>query len=242
MKTWQIFVVGTVALVAAVLLPAYEAALAGIGALVVVSVILLGFVMRPRTDVFYVTTTIPKIVDGHFCIEHECIAVRVEVARLWLLFVPTFSAAAFLSVTYARGSIWNFSLLGQFFENAATAYILCRAILLIIIGVLSTWINERWVLRDADARSAASISRRGARVSYAFIDRRGEYYGGDGLAFGIHQPPEIATLILYNTFKPQLNKIGMAFLFHRLVIIGRGVTDLGEATAAARAQAVQAAH
>ena len=74
-----------------------------------------------------------------------------------------------------------------------------------------------------------------------FLDPHNEYYGGEGLALGIHQPPELATLVLYNTFKPQLNKIGMILLFHRLVIIGRGVTELDKAKSAVHAQVQQAA-
>jgi hypothetical protein len=242
-KSWQIFVVGIVVTLAVMFLFPYEAALAGVGALIMIAVVVFGFLMRPRHDVFYVRTTTRKVVEGHFCIEHEYIAVRVEVTRLWLLFIPTFSAVAFLSVTFARDSVWNFSLINWLFESgaASTYFFVSRAVLVVIIGLLSTWVNERWVLRDADARSAQSISIGGARVSYAFVDQHGAYYGGEGFAFGIRQPPELATLIVYRPTNPELNKIGMALLFHRLVIIGRGLTDLGENTIAAGAHAVHAA-
>jgi hypothetical protein len=239
-KTRQIFVVGLLATGAAMLLPAYEHALAGIGALVILAVVVAGFFLHPHRDVFYVRASVKNVVHGHFCVEHELIAVRVEVARLWLLFVPTFSAVAFLLVAFARGSIFDFSLMDRFFEYGTPAYFLSRIALLPIISVLSTWVNERWVLRDAAASSAHSITIHGARVQYAFLDEQGEYYGGDGFPFGIPGRPVLATLVMYNVAKPDLNKIGMALLFHRLVIIGHGLTDLGEATVAANTRVAQA--
>jgi hypothetical protein len=244
-KTWQIFAIGLVAtlalFIASGFLSSYEAAIAAMVAIFVVSVVAFGFITRPRTDVFYVTTTIPRVIDGQFCIEHDCIAVRLEVARLWLLFVPTFCAVAFLAVAFARGSIWNFSLVDWFFENVAIAYVLGELVLVLLVVVLSNWVSERWVLRDAAASSAASVSTRGAWVSYSFLDPKNEYYGGVGVALGIHQPPELATLVLYDSFKPQLNKIGMTLLFHRLVIIGRGVTELDGAKNAVQVVVKQAA-
>lgn len=40
---------------------------------------------------------------------------------------------------------------------------------------------------------------------------------------------------LYDARKPELNRIVMGFLFHRLIVLGRGVTDLVKRTAAAQA-------
>jgi hypothetical protein len=37
---------------------------------------------------------------------------------------------------------------------------------------------------------------------------------------------QLATVIFHNIRKPELNKIAMGFFFHRLIILGRGVTDL----------------
>ena len=71
-------------------------------------------------------------------------------------------------------------------------------------------------------------------VSFSFVDRSGEIYAGEGVGFGLVRPPELARVVLYATRKPELNKIGVCLLFHRLVIIGRGLTDLDKAEAAAR--------
>lgn len=52
MKAWQIFAVGVVVLVAALLLPSYEPLLAGLAAIAMVTVVVLGFLFRPRKDIF----------------------------------------------------------------------------------------------------------------------------------------------------------------------------------------------
>jgi hypothetical protein len=87
-------------------------------------------------------------------------------------------------------------------------------------------------MRNAEARSARSFSfsnsasGRIARVSYLFMGDHGQYYGGDCLYFGLVHPSEIATIVFHNVRSPELNKIAMGFLFHRLIILGHGVTDL----------------
>lgn len=97
-------------------------------------------------------------------------------------------------------------------------------------------------MRDAEACSARSFSlaggeyrtpaRRIQRVSYLFMGEHGEYYGGDCLSFGLVQPHELATIVFHNVRKPELNKIAMGFLFHRLMAVARGVTDLNKQMAA----------
>jgi hypothetical protein len=62
----------------------------------------------------------------------------------------------------------------------------------------------------------------------------GEYYGGDCLYFGLVRPHELATIVFHNVRTPELNKIAMGFLFHRLIILGRGVTELDKQTAVAQ--------
>jgi hypothetical protein len=54
--------------------------------------------------------------------------------------------------------------------------------------------------------------------------KHGEYYGGycSCLYLGLDQPHELATIVFHNVRKPELNKIAMGFLFHRLIILGRG--------------------
>jgi hypothetical protein len=111
---------------------------------------------------------------------------------------------------------------------------------LLVVILLSAWISERKVLKDAEACSAESFSIYRARVgwiggvSYAFREENGEYYGGDCSYFGFRHPRELASIVFHNSQKPELNKIAMGFLFHRFVILGRGVTDLDKQTAAAQ--------
>ena len=62
----------------------------------------------------------------------------------------------------------------------------------------------------------------------------GEYYGGSCLHFGLVHSHELATIVFHNVRKPELNKIATGFLFHRLILLGRGVTDLDKQTVAAQ--------
>jgi hypothetical protein len=70
---------------------------------------------------------------------------------------------------------------------------------------------------------------------FTFVDRSNTRYGGEGWHFGLTRPPVLANLVLYAARKPELNKIGGGLLFHRLVIVGRGVTDLDAQTTVAHA-------
>lgn len=217
MKAWQIFAVGIAVLVAAILLPAYEPFLAGAAAVVMIAVVVLGFFLRPRRDTFYLRTTlVVSEPDYALSVEHDRIAVRVELARLWLLFLPTFAAVAFLVVTSARGTTWDISLLDRFWElNPYPAVLLIRLFLAFVVGVLSTWVTERWVLRDAEACSADSVSTKTGGLLYSFKDRAGGYYGGEGFPFALVRSPKLARIVFYRRSNPQMNKIAMACLFHR---------------------------
>jgi hypothetical protein len=232
-KIWQIFSVGLVAAVALWSFPLYQSAIAGVAAIAVIGVVGTGFWLHPRTEIFYVRTTVWRIdADSNLSSEHEQLAVKVEVARLWLLFLPTSLAMAFLVVTAAHGTLWQIGLL-DWIESGYALLIFNRIVLLFIVGALSIWISERRVLRDADACSARSVSVSNGRVSFAFVDRNNVSYGGEGLHFGLVRPPALANLVLYAVRKPELNQIGSGFLFHRLIIIGRGLTDLDQQTAVA---------
>jgi hypothetical protein len=59
-------------------------------------------------------------------------------------------------------------------------------------------------------------------------------YGGDCIYIGLVGSPELASIVFYNPRKPDLNQIAMGLLFHRLIILGRGVTELDKQTAAAQ--------
>lgn len=243
MKAWQIFAVGVAVLAAALLLPSYEPVLAGLAAITMVAVVVAGFLFRPRKDVFHLRTTL-VVSDPDFpiSVEHDRIAVRIELARLWLLFLPTFGALAFLIVTFAKGTTWSFSLLDRFWELGSYPIFLgIRVFLVIVVGLLSTWVSERWVLRDAEACSADSVSTMAGRLLYSFKDRLGEYYGGEAFPFALVRSAKLARIVFYRASKPELNKVASGCLFHRLVIIGKGITDLDEATVAVRSAKAQPA-
>lgn len=92
-------------------------------------------------------------------IDHDQLAVRVEVARLWLLFVPTALAVAFLVVTSANETVWRFSLMESFVhsqETAEIAWVVIRIPVYLVGLGLWIWITERRVLRNAEACSARS--------------------------------------------------------------------------------------
>jgi hypothetical protein len=63
----------------------------------------------------------------------------------------------------------------------------------------------------------------------------GEYYGGHCAYFKLIHSRELAAIVFLNVRTPELNRIAMGFLFHRLIILGRGVTDLDKETAGAQA-------
>jgi len=247
MKGWQIFLVGTVGAVALFSFHAYESALAGLAALAIAAAVVLGFCVRPRKEVFYLRTTI-RVTDPDYAlaVEHDQIAMRLELARLWLLFIPTFMSLAFLLVTFANGTTWKISLIDSGWVNWLNlgpypVLLFFRFLVIGVFGLLTAWVSERWVLRDASVCSAASLHRHEKRISYTFRDTLGEYYGGEGIPLGSTRSAQLRMIVLYRTGKPHLNKIAMCCLFHRLVIIGRGLTDLDGATVAVRGVEVQLA-
>jgi len=237
--------VGVVVLAGALLFTPYEAFLEGFIAIAILTAAVVGFLLHPRRDVFYVRTIIPLVdPDRNQALERDLLAVKVELARLWLLFAPTFLAVSSL-VFFAAGGPARFSFLNWAFSSGYEYIWIVFAVgqyfPLLVLVLLSAWIAERRVLRDAEACSVRSFSisgervgrvRRIAWVSYLFMGEHGEYYGGDCLYFGLVHPRELATIVFHNVRKPELNKIAMGFLFHRLIILGRGVTDVDKQTAA----------
>ena len=244
------FVVAVVALVAGVLLfTPYEAFLEGAIALAIVVAAIVGSLMHPRREVFYVRTAVRLIdADRRQALEHDFLAVKVELVRLWLLFVPTFLSVAVLVFFAAHGPA-RFSYLNWFFSSPYIFIVVpfCEYMPLLVLVMLVAWIDERRVMRDAEACSASSLSIDLARagwagqISYAFVGEHGKYYGGDCLYFGLPHARELATIVFHNVRRPELNKIMMGFLFHRLIIMGRGVTDLDQQTAAAQTALVETA-
>jgi len=232
MKSWQIFAVGIVVMVAALSLRIYEPILAGVAAVFLVTAVVAGFLLPPRREVFYLRTTVVLSEPDYLAsVDHDQIAVRLEVVRLWLLFLPTFMAVAFFIVTATKGNTWKYSIMDHFWDdNYFFVLTGIRLFVAGVIGLLSAWLSERWVFRDAHACSADSVSAMGGRILYSFIDPAGGYYGGETFPFGLVRQPKLARLVFYNVNNPDLSKIAMGCLFHRPVIIGRGLTDLDRAT------------
>jgi hypothetical protein len=109
--------IGVVILAGVFLFTPFEACLEGAIAFVMVAAVVVGFLMHPRRDVFYVRTTV-RLLDRERIqtLEHDFVAVRVELVRLWLLFVPTSLAVAFL-VFFAAGGPMKLSVLNWFFYH-----------------------------------------------------------------------------------------------------------------------------
>jgi hypothetical protein len=235
MKTWQIFGVGTLVLIAMFLGMGNGPALAGLAALAIVAVVTAGFLVSPSKQVFYIRTTNFVVnADRQLCIEHDRIAVRVELTRLWLLFVPTFAAVAWLVVMLARG-LWGFRTIADPAFDPMDSYPYLFAVEIsggAVLTLISAWMHERWMLRDAEACSARTSGLQTRTVKYSFQDPDGQYYGGYGLRLGPLYPRQLANLVLYARDNPDLNKMAVGCLFHKPVIIGHGLTDLDEATAA----------
>jgi hypothetical protein len=234
---------GIVVLAGVLLFTPFEAFLEGLMAFAIVTACVVGFLMHPRREVFYVRTSVRLIVpDRSQAIEKDLLAVRVELARLWLLFVPTLLAVAFL-VFFAAGGPTKFSFLNWILTSrlAYLAFLVCQYPPLLVLLLLSEWIAERRVMRDAEACSARSFSIRPTRaggfgrVSYLFTGEHGEYYGGECSYFKLIHSRELESIVFHNARTPEVNRIAMGFLFHRLIILGRGVTELDKQTAVAQA-------
>jgi len=235
-------IVVLIVLAGVLLFTPYEAFLEGAIAIIIVVAAVLGFSMHPRREVYYVRTAVRLIdADRNQALERDFLAVRVQLARLWLLFVPTFLSVAIL-VFLATSSPVKFSYLNWIMSSRYEFFALgfCMYAPLFVLLLLTAWIGERRVMRDAQACSARSFSvsdpegKSFRRVSYLFMGEHGEYYGGDCVCFGMIQPHELATIVFHNVRRPELNKIAMGFFFHRLVVLGRGVTDLDMQTAASQ--------
>jgi hypothetical protein len=233
---WKIFLIGLYVFALAFLFTPVESFLERSVALALVIAALVGFSFQPGKEVYYVRTTRHVFdSDGEEQVEHDFIAVRVELVRLWLLFVPTILAVTFLVFSSANGVLWNFSLLNWIFDSPFGGLMfqgvqVIHGLAVFVIVMLQMWVSERWVLRHAEASSTNSFRRRQWGVTYAFLDERGSLYGGDCMDFHLARPTEVSTIVFYDARNPDVNRIAMAFLFHRVVVLGRGVTDLNMQT------------
>src|SRR5260370_35347418 len=114
MKTWKVVAVGMLGMATMFLLPLYERLLAGATAVIVVAAVATGFFLGPRKEVFVIriTSGIPN--PDHLVLDNSQLALKVELAALSLLFLPTFLAVGLLVATAAKGTTCNFGLFGQF--------------------------------------------------------------------------------------------------------------------------------
>jgi hypothetical protein len=236
LKRWQIFTVGVVALLALLFLQAYESVVASLIAIAIIVFVAAGFALTPKRDIFYLRTSVFALdPDGELTLEHDRIAIRIELTRLWLLFVPTFVAVAFLLVTASRGIIWNIDLLETvtppLFSSNPLMFYAVETFVLIAWIALTGWFYERRVFRDAEAANAQFVSSEGKYLKYSFVTMQGDYYGNSTVVRRLqNRDHELESIVFYNVVDPGLNVIGIAMLFHRGRIIGRGITDLDEAT------------
>jgi hypothetical protein len=186
-----------VALVAGVsLFTPYEVFVEVSLAVAIVLAVVVGFLLHPIRDIYYVRTSVRLIdPDRRKSFEHDFLAVRVELVRLWLLFVPTILSVTVL-VFFAASGPSKFSYLNWFFSSRYASFVspFCVYPPLLVFVLIVLWIDERRVLRDAEACSATSFriyganDKWGGRVGYAFKGEQGEYYGGDCLYFRISHP------------------------------------------------------
>jgi hypothetical protein len=234
MKPWQFLPIGIVALFAILFLPYYESYIAGFAAILIVVVVVVGFCLQPRRDFFRVHTRAPRRTAGGGRVrEHDLLAIKLEVARLWLLFIPTSIGVLFLAATAANNSTWSFGLFKLLdLQFRFSTYLLLRVAGVVIFGItalLSQWITERWTLRDVVATYAMSASTKTGQLDYVFLDEQGSYYGGSTFLFGTSNP-SIGRIVFYNEEIPERNKIAGGLLFHRVIVLGHGLTDLDHET------------
>lgn len=233
MRSFGMFVAAAALIALAPIFPSVEPVVETLAAISFVTAVAYGFALHPRTEVFYVRTTARmRDDDGNLGIEHDQLAVRVETARLWLLFVPTALSVAFLVLTAAEGSLWHFSLLETIVGSRVLGmmWVLLRLPLSLVGLALWIWISERRVLRNAETCSARSYKITNGRVGFQFVTDQGQYGGGDDFFFGLAKPWEVATLVFYDRDNIDLCKIGMSLVFHRIIVLGRGLTDLDHET------------
>lgn len=136
----RILLVGVGMLAALLLFTPYESVLEGVVTLAIVAAVVLGFLLHPRKEVFYVRTTVRlRDADRNEALEHDYLAVRVELARLWLLFLPTLLAVSFLVISSASGMLWKFSMLNRVFssEYAYIPFFILHGLPLIVVVLLS---------------------------------------------------------------------------------------------------------
>ena len=223
----------------------YEAVLETMLAIAFVAAVIAGFAMRQTKDVYYLKTrTLRWRIGQAPTSEHDYVAIRLELVRLWLLFIPTMFAVGFLVISSARGKFAAASFLNRLagtsilYPASLSLAQLLAYLSIVVAMILFFWVSERRALRNVEACSAVHHARRGWTVGYQFRDEKGAYCGGDCVHFGLVRPQELATIVFYEAARPERSRIAMGLLFHQPMVIGRGVTDLDAETKAAHAPVV----
>jgi hypothetical protein len=223
----------------------YEAVLESVIAVAFVAAVIAGFAMQQSKDVYYLKTRTLRPRAGEAATpEHDYVAIRLELVRLWLLFIPTMFAVSFMVISSARGKFAGESFLNRIAGSSVlhpASFSLAQPIayLSIAVGmVLFFWLSERRALRNVEACSASHYARKGWTIGYQFRDEKNAYCGGDCVFFGLVRPQELAAIVFYEAARPERSRIAMGLLFHRPVVIGRGITELDKDTAAAHARAL----
>ncbi len=234
MKPWQIFGVGLTGLALWLLLPALLPYLLVTAAAVLLAAIAAGFFFIPDKDLWTVWTRSYSAERGdegtvQLHVAHEPIAIRVQVARLWLLYLPTVAAVGYLLLAAAR-DLWP---LVPFQFDLVPWVAPMRFGVAAVWYLLSTWLSERWLLRRADATQIQGPSARSDRASFYFTVGP-DYFGGAGVPLFLHRrEPMLRSIVMYRRSNPSHNRLVVGFMFHRFEVAGRGVPDLDAARATA---------
>jgi hypothetical protein len=246
-SAWQILVIGFLGLYVWLLQTIFAPYVPALIAAAMVAAVVVGFCFHPDRDSWTVWISEYRLVEGADDLDldllstKDVLSFRVNLRRLWLLFIPTLCAVAFLVLRAARGR-WHIEILdglivmfpffGVMWFGLATVWFL-----------LSGWVFERWLLRRADA-CEGEIHTNG---TYHFVVNE-EYFGGRDLRIGRFTLGGYASsggallsgVVLFRRKDPRHNRRIPSFIFHRFDIVGRGIEDLERARQ--RGERLQAAN
>lgn len=243
MKGWQFCALGFAAL--GVFFLVYGLGLLSTAAVAILVLVAVGagFSIRPKREVFRVQTKAYALgPGGQRQLQNTDMVVSLEVQRLWLLFIPTFSATAFLILLLTNRQLVDSAVAWlQAFSDLGyqpSALLLYGAIVsgYAVLGIVSRWMGERWMLYNAAATGAASLIRQGPHLNYHFKDSRQGYYGGTCSMMRKVPASPLSVVVLYREENPELNRLAIACVFHRLVVV-EGTIHWGEEPALRESEA-----
>jgi hypothetical protein len=206
-------------------------------AVMMVGVVLCGFFFVPDRDMWLLWAKRNEWHEGSnpddvdLVVIHEPIAVRVHLARLWILFLPTFAAAAYLVLT-TKGFLH-----ADMLELSSAAVVWGRLAAGLIWFLLGAWIYERWLLWRADCAQLAGSQATASGTAYYFKLGEEIYDGHNVSLLSYRHEPALAGAVFYRRTNPQRNRMARAFIFHGFEVVARGIQDLEAARALGQAQA-----